>query len=104
MLVNAAAYTNVERAEDDAETAYRVNEDGARLLAAAARESGLRFVHVSTDFVFDGTKSGAYVEDRRAQPALGLRRARSSQGSAPLRRPIPTRSSCAPHGSSARPA
>jgi len=62
VLVNAAAYTNVEGAQDDPETAYRVNEVGARLLAAAAREADLRFVHVSTDFVFDGTKTSAYVE------------------------------------------
>lgn len=62
VLVNAAAYTNVERAEADADTAYRVNEHGPRLLADAARRTGLDFVHVSTDFVFDGTKRGAYVE------------------------------------------
>jgi dTDP-4-dehydrorhamnose reductase len=68
VLVNAAAYTNVERAEDDAETAYRVNEHGPRLLAAAARDAGVRFVHVSTDFVFDGTKDGAYTEDDAPAP------------------------------------
>jgi dTDP-4-dehydrorhamnose reductase len=59
---SAAAYTNVERAEDDAQNAYRVNELGAHLLAEAARDAGLAFVHVSTDFVFDGAKRGAYVE------------------------------------------
>lgn len=68
VLVNAAAYTNVERAEDDAATAYRVNEHGPRLLAAAAREAEVRFVHVSTDFVFDGTKDGAYTEDDVPSP------------------------------------
>jgi dTDP-4-dehydrorhamnose reductase len=68
LLVNAAAYTNVERAEDDAGTAYRVNELGARLLADAARDAGLGFVHVSTDFVFDGAKSGAYVETDPTNP------------------------------------
>lgn len=68
VLVNAAAYTNVERAEDDAETAYRVNEHGPRLLAAAAREVGVRFVHVSTDFVFDGMKEGAYTEQDSPAP------------------------------------
>jgi dTDP-4-dehydrorhamnose reductase len=62
VLVNAAAYTNVEGAEDEAERAYRVNETGARILAVAARSSGLGFVHVSTDFVFDGTKDRPYVE------------------------------------------
>jgi dTDP-4-dehydrorhamnose reductase len=68
LLVNAAAYTNVERAEDDTETAYRVNELGARLLAEAARDSGLGFAHVSTDFVFDGTKAGGYVETDATNP------------------------------------
>jgi dTDP-4-dehydrorhamnose reductase len=63
VLVNAAAYTNVERAEDDPETAYRVNEHGARMLAIAARNAGLTFVHVSTDFVFDGLKAGPYTEE-----------------------------------------
>lgn len=68
VLVNAAAYTNVERAEDDAETAYRVNEHGARALAEAARRTSLAFVHVSTDFVFDGTKHGGYLETDATNP------------------------------------
>jgi dTDP-4-dehydrorhamnose reductase len=68
ILVNAAAYTNVERAEEDPDTAYRVNEHGARVLARAAREAGLGFIHVSTDFVFDGTKNGAYVETDEPNP------------------------------------
>ena len=68
VLVNAAAYTNVERAEDEPERAYAVNDAGARLLAAEAVRSGLRFVHVSTDFVFDGTKPGPYTEDDEPNP------------------------------------
>ena len=67
-LINAAAYTNVERAEGDPETAFAVNRTGARLLAAAAARAGLPFVHVSTDFVFDGTKDGAYTEDDEPNP------------------------------------
>jgi dTDP-4-dehydrorhamnose reductase len=67
-LINAAAYTNVERAEDDPGTAFAVNRTGARLLAAAAARAGLPFVHVSTDFVFDGTKDGAYTEDDEPNP------------------------------------
>lgn len=67
-LLNAAAYTDVERAEDDPEAAYRVNRDGARILAEAARDAGLGFVHVSTDFVFDGSKDGAYVETDAPHP------------------------------------
>lgn len=68
VLVNAAAYTNVERAQDEPDIAYRVNEGGAAILASAAVRNGLRFVHVSTDFVFDGKKQGAYAEDDATAP------------------------------------
>ncbi|MDZ4655865.1 MAG: dTDP-4-dehydrorhamnose reductase [Coriobacteriia bacterium] len=68
VLVNAAAYTNVEAAEDAPDVAFLVNETGARILAQAARDAGLAFVHVSTDFVFDGTKDGAYTEDDEPNP------------------------------------
>lgn len=68
VVVNAAAYTDVEGAEDDAATAYEVNEQGARNLARAARAADLRFVHVSTDFVFDGTCSHPYREDDAPNP------------------------------------
>lgn len=68
VLVNAAAYTNVEAAEDDVERAYLVNEMGARILAEAAYSTGLGFAHVSTDFVFDGLKDGPYVETDEPNP------------------------------------
>ncbi|MFA5844406.1 MAG: dTDP-4-dehydrorhamnose reductase [Coriobacteriia bacterium] len=68
VLVNAAAYTDVERAEDEPEVAQLVNGRAPRLLAEVARDAGLRFVHVSTDFVFDGTKSGAYTEEDAPNP------------------------------------
>jgi dTDP-4-dehydrorhamnose reductase len=67
-VVNAAAYTDVEKAEDDAERAYMVNEHAAGWLAAAARDESLPFVHVSTDFVFDGAKAAAYVESDEPHP------------------------------------
>jgi len=68
LLVNAAAYTNVEAAEDDPDTAFRVNELGALNLAVAAHDAGMAFAHVSTDFVFDGTKDGPYVETDEPNP------------------------------------
>lgn len=68
VLVNAAAYTNVEGAEDHEELAYLVNAQGPAILARAARERGLGFVHVSTDFVFDGRKQVAYTEDDDTNP------------------------------------
>jgi dTDP-4-dehydrorhamnose reductase len=67
-VVNAAAYTNVEAAEDHAERAHLVNATAAGWLAAAARDEGLAFVHVSTDFVFDGEKDGPYAEDDPPNP------------------------------------
>lgn len=68
LFVNAAAYTDVERAEDDSERAFLVNGTAPGSLAEAAVEAGLRFVHVSTDFVFDGVKDGAYAEDDVTNP------------------------------------
>ena len=68
VLVNAAAYTNVEAAEDNEDAAYLVNAQGPAILARAARERGLGFVHVSTDFVFDGRKAGAYTEADDTNP------------------------------------
>lgn len=68
VIINAAAYTNVERAEEEPELALLVNERGAVNLARAAHESNLGFVHVSTDFVFDGLKEGAYIEDDEPCP------------------------------------
>jgi dTDP-4-dehydrorhamnose reductase len=68
VLLNAAAYTNVEAAEDNSDLAYLVNAHGPALLAREAREQGLAFAHVSTDFVFDGRKQGAYTETDDTNP------------------------------------
>ena len=68
VLVNAAAYTDVERAEDEPELAALVNQEGARILASAAAGAGLAFVHVSTDFVFDGEKPEPYTEADEPNP------------------------------------
>jgi len=62
VVINAAAYTNVEKAEDDEDTAFRVNALGAHNLALACRRSQTKFVHISTDYVFDGTIKIAYEE------------------------------------------
>lgn len=59
-IINCAAYTAVDKAESDVTLAYAVNRDGARHLAAAARQSGARLVQISTDFVFDGRQSSPY--------------------------------------------
>jgi dTDP-4-dehydrorhamnose reductase len=68
VVVNAAAYTTVDRAEEERDLAFRVNADGPRHLARACAMRGVPLVHVSTDYVFDGEKRGAYVEDDAVGP------------------------------------
>jgi dTDP-4-dehydrorhamnose reductase len=62
-VINAAAYTAVDKAESEPEIARSVNVDGARNVAQAAREVGARVIHLSTDFVFDGVKGEPYTPD-----------------------------------------
>ncbi|MEN9903403.1 MAG: NAD(P)-dependent oxidoreductase [Pseudomonadota bacterium] len=68
VIVNAAAYTAVDKAEEDREGARRINVDAVAELALYAREMGALLVHYSTDYVFDGTKTDAYVEDDITNP------------------------------------
>src|SRR5687768_3192636 len=63
-VINCAAYTDVDGAESDPETAHAVNADGARNVAEAAA----RVVYVSTDYVFDGTKASPYLESDAVNP------------------------------------
>ena len=62
LIINAAAYTAVDKAESDAERAYAVNETGVKNLAEAALAIGIPVFHISTDYVFDGTASEPYKE------------------------------------------
>lgn len=68
VVVNAAAYTAVDKAESEPDKAYAVNRDGPAHLAAACARAGIPLIHISTDYVFDGTKQGAYVEDDPINP------------------------------------
>lgn len=68
VVVNAAAYTAVDKAEGETAMAFAVNRDGAASLAAAALSHGCPIVHVSTDYVFDGTKPRPYVESDAPNP------------------------------------
>lgn len=70
-LINCAAYTAVDRAESEPEQAAALNTLGPAFLAQACALKGIRFVHVSTDFVFDGTGDGPYREDAPTNP-LGV--------------------------------
>jgi dTDP-4-dehydrorhamnose reductase len=62
VIVNAAAYTAVDKAEGDRETCYAVNATAPGVMAREAAVLGVRLVHYSTDYVFDGTKAGTYIE------------------------------------------
>ncbi|MBN9064096.1 MAG: dTDP-4-dehydrorhamnose reductase [Rhizobiales bacterium 65-9] len=70
-IVNAGAYTAVDKAESDAKTAWLVNAVAPAILAAHARSAGVPIIHVSTDYVFGGDKSTPYVEDDPVAP-LGV--------------------------------
>lgn len=69
--VNCAAYTNVDKAESELETATKINVDGARNLAESCRKHNAKFIQISTDFVFDGKTSLPYEEQDVTKP-LGV--------------------------------
>jgi dTDP-4-dehydrorhamnose reductase len=69
VVINSAAYTAVDKAETDVERAFALNRDGARMLAEAAAKRGIPIIHMSTDYVFDGSKAEPYVEDDETAPA-----------------------------------
>lgn len=62
-IISAAAYTQVDKAESEPDLAFAVNEAGARAVARAAAELGVPLIHLSTDYVFDGSKADPYLED-----------------------------------------
>ena len=68
LIVNAAAYTDVDGAEEEPERAARINAEAPRVLAEAAHAVGAWLVHYSTDYVFDGTKRAPYTEDDAPNP------------------------------------
>ncbi|MDM8544231.1 dTDP-4-dehydrorhamnose reductase [Desulfococcaceae bacterium HSG9] len=68
LLINAAAYTNVDKAETDKKAAFAVNRDGSAVLARQCRIDKIPLIHVSTDFVFDGLKKRPYLENDPIAP------------------------------------
>jgi dTDP-4-dehydrorhamnose reductase len=68
LVINAAGYTAVDKAESDAAAAFRINRDGPALLASACAGRGAPLLHISTDYVFDGTKSAPYTESDAVAP------------------------------------
>jgi len=89
-VVNAAAYTAVDKAESDEALATAVNAEGPLRLAEACRERGLPLIHISTDYVFDGAKGAPYVEDDPVRP-LNVYGASKEAGEAAVR------AACADH-------
>ena len=67
-IVNCAAYTAVDKAESDVDFARKLNADGPRNIARLAKKLGVPFIHISTDYVFDGTASSPIAEDAPIKP------------------------------------
>jgi len=68
IVINAAAYTAVDKAESEIDIAFAVNRDGPSYLASACAEVHIPLIHISTDYVFDGSKEGPYLETDLAAP------------------------------------
>jgi dTDP-4-dehydrorhamnose reductase len=90
IVVNAAAYTAVDKAESEPELAHAVNATGSEELARQCEAQGIALVHISTDYVFDGTKHGRYVEDDATGPA-------NAYGRSKLAGEIAVAAACARH-------
>ena len=71
LIINPAAYTKVDQAEDEPELAFLINRDAPKVMAEKAREYHIPLIHFSTDYVFNGEKKAAYVEDDPTHP-LGV--------------------------------
>jgi len=71
MVINASAYTAVDTAESEPELAFAINRDGPAYLAVSCAEIGIPLIHISTDYVFDGSKKGHYLETESVSP-LGI--------------------------------
>jgi dTDP-4-dehydrorhamnose reductase len=104
VVINAAAYTAVDKAEADVDGAYAVNAMGARNLAEASMRIDAHLVHVSTDYVFDGTKHSPYHEwdETSPQSVYGASKAAGEaevRSIAPLASIVRTAWVCGPHGS-----
>ena len=87
-VVNAAAYTAVDRAESEPARAFSVNRDGAERLAVEAQRLGVPLIQISTDYVFDGRKSSPYTEEDAALP-LGVYGRSKLEGEGAVRNACP---------------
>ena len=90
LIINCAAYTNVDGCETDRELAEKINADGPENLALAANKLGAKFVHVSTDYVFRGDATTPYVESDQCDPV-------TAYGSSKRNGEIKVQSACEKH-------
>jgi dTDP-4-dehydrorhamnose reductase len=67
-IVNCAAYTNVNKAEEEDKLCYKINANGPKVLSSIANEYNIKFIHISTDYVFDGIKYTPYKETNVENP------------------------------------
>ena len=88
VVINAAAYTRVDQAEDESDLAFAVNKKGPAYLARYCADNGLALIHISTDYVFDGTKGRPYREDDPIAP-LGIYGQSKAQGESIIRSTLP---------------
>jgi len=88
VVVNAAAHTAVDQAESEPEAAFAANADGPAFMAEACAAGGLPLIHISTDYVFDGSKVGAYTEDDPTAP-LGVYGNSKAAGEQAVRERLP---------------
>ena len=100
VIINAAAYTAVDKAESEPAAAYAANAEGAENLARAAHAAGAAILHISTDYVFNGQTERPYLETDAPDPQTYTAKA-SWPANKPYRPPARATSSCAPPGCSA---
>lgn len=84
-IINCAAYTAVDKAEDEPDLAFKLNALGPLNIAIIAKDKKAKLIHISTDYVFDGTKEGAYVETDQPNP-IGVYGASKYQGETNIQR------------------
>jgi len=101
VVINCAAQSSIDACEKDRDQAYRINVLGARNVAHAAYKVAAKVVHISTDYVFDGTADHAYVEWDTSNPINWYGRTKLMSEEA-VRRAIPTAWSCASPTSTVR--
>jgi dTDP-4-dehydrorhamnose reductase len=68
IIINCAAFTNVDKCETEREIAFKVNALGPKYIAAAAKKCGARVIHISSDFIFDGYSDKPYIEEDQTNP------------------------------------